>query len=157
MGNMVTSATFRVGQDNYFSQDPRETIEIYDVSATRDQLVAGYPRNSAAGIAIHNDLQTGSQYGSFQATPNSQFYSVVLSNQALTDINAAMGGFFALAMHNATDSMVRQDGVRFDRNPRVHQLILETAEVPEPVTTSLVTLASLMLAGWVAHQRRRRE
>jgi hypothetical protein len=149
-GLWVTEIRLRFVQDMYFSSDPSETIEVYDVSTAGSALIQDYPRDSAAGIVIHDDLETGAVYGGFTAIPgNGVEYNTMLGPQALTDMNNAIPtGEFSIGLHNATDSKIREDGTRFDFSPvpdggggadagialargadRVHQLIVTAVPI----------------------------
>ncbi len=124
-GSPVGTAKLRLGQDQSFSMDPSETIGIYDVSATRDELIAHYPHNDPRGLAIHEDLQTGAEYGTFATAVGTQEYIIELSGEAVADINASLdAGFFAIGLHSLTDAMSQQDGVRFDQPLRIQELIV---------------------------------
>ena len=127
-GMRVESATLRIGQDRYYSRELSETIEVYPVSHSRDALVSSYESGDAGGIVIHEDLERGGLYGSFKAGRGSEIYELGLTEQAVTDIEAAIegNGFFSVGLHNVTDDRDGEsDGVRFDLPIRIQQLVLE--------------------------------
>jgi hypothetical protein len=89
----VDSAILRLlmpsGTNGYLSPDPSETLTLFDVSTDPVTL------SGAGGISAFNDLGTGTQYGSFVATPLAQaaFIDIILNSDALAAINASNGVF----------------------------------------------------------------
>jgi hypothetical protein len=89
----VDSAILRLlmpsGGGGYVSDDPSETLTLFDVSTNPVTL------SGPGGIGAFNDLGSGTSYGSFVATPlaQAQFIDIVLNGDALAAINASSGVF----------------------------------------------------------------
>jgi len=132
----VTSATLRI---NTAYVSGSGTYSLYDVATPVSTLQTG-----GLGLTdIFTDLGSGFNYGSIgiQSGQNYQFINIALTSDALAALNAgsglfALGGNYnssAFAYGSSQDTLTRQ-------------LIIETAEVPEPVSLGLLGLGLLGLA-----------
>lgn len=143
-GMRVTSAILRLGQD--FQTNPGlEILDIHDVQSSRSALIAGYETGSPAGKLIHDDLQSGSLYGTFQTT-GPGIHTIPLNPFAIADLNFKLGRGdfdFAVGLHLTTGSGPL-DGVKFDG---VQQITLTTVPVTEPATLCLLVAGLVGLAG----------
>jgi hypothetical protein len=126
-GNSVESAILRLEVENYFGPDSSESLTIYDVATPIPVLTA-----SGTDVGVYTDLQSGNDYGNFTVHPSDEgsIIEITLNSQALADIEAAIGGQFAVGLHVNNISLPSgNEGVRFslDDEARVHQLILTTS------------------------------
>ena len=116
--------------DGYFSADPTETFEVFDVVTPVPELVAG----GDGRVDIFEDLGTGSSYGSrvVSADDNGTVVSIDLNQDAIDDIRAASGGQFATG--GALTTLVGNDGLQrifaFTGSPSfTRQLVLQVADL----------------------------
>jgi hypothetical protein len=121
-----TGATLRLEIENYYGPDASESLTIYDVSTPTSVLTS-----SGSNVAVFNDLGSGNSYGNFTVlrTDEGSILEITLNNQALADIAATTGGFFAVGLHvNDIGLSSGDEGVRFSSSDeaRVHQLVLTT-------------------------------
>jgi hypothetical protein len=95
LSQVVVGAELRIIEAGYISADASETVGFFDVSTAPATLNF----NNGANSSIYDDLGTGILYGAFSVSAHpldlSQRLSFVLNSSALTDINAARGGFFS--------------------------------------------------------------
>jgi hypothetical protein len=143
------------GLRGYVSPDPTETYELYDVTTPIATLSATHV--GAAGIAIHNEIGSGTVLGqtTASAADNGTTISIVLNADGLAALNAAKGGLFALGGAVTTlgapgNEYIFGFSVALD-NPDVRQLEFTTA-VPEPATLTLLGIG----AAFFGHRRVRR-
>lgn len=91
----IVAATLTVeSPGGYESSNPFETWTLYDVSTDIPTLTAG-----GLGLtAIYDDLGTGISYGSVDVTAsdNGQLITITLNPAAITALNTARGGAFAI-------------------------------------------------------------
>lgn len=91
----VTEAVLTISLDRTraFSPDPIETLGIFDVTSDIPTLLDG-----SGGVAAFDDLGSGISYGgaSVLTDSTSGTLSIALNALALLDLNAAIGGDFAL-------------------------------------------------------------
>lgn len=133
LSRLITAATLRVEIERYFSADPSESVVVYDVSTPISVLTA-----SGENVAVFSDLGTGNSYGGFTVIPTDvgSVLQITLSGEALNDINAALGGRFAVGLSlSSIAGYSSQEAVRFswDVEPRVHQLVLTMAQTTPTV------------------------
>jgi len=120
-----TGARLRLELQLYTSGDLSETFSVYDVSTDAATLKA----DDTGQTAIFNDLQTGEVYGTFEVTAGDvgTIIEIPLSAEALSDINTAAGGFFAVGIHleSYSGGGMSDEVVRFsDVGPGTYQLVL---------------------------------
>lgn len=132
----VTSATLRI---NTAEVSAGGNYNLFDVTTSIPTLVAG-----GSGLTgIHADLGSGVNYGNIGilSTQDYQFINIVLNSNALAALNAA-SGLFAIGGDYVSSSYAFGSS----HTTLTRQLILETAEVPEPVSLGLLGLGLLGLA-----------
>jgi hypothetical protein len=121
-----TGASLRLELQYYDSGDLSETFSVYHVSTDAATLEA----DGTGQTSIFNDLQTGNVYGTFEVTAGDvgTIIEIPLSAEAVSDINTAAGGAFAVGIHLETYSGggIVSEAVRFSAGPeaRTHQLVL---------------------------------
>ena len=121
----ITGAQLVLEEEAFFGPDMSETASIWDVSESASVL-----STNTQSTVIFQDLQSGNQYGSVTGTFSGIGASLTtaLSNQALTDLNAARGRSFSIGVHIDTLSGQQQldEGLRFGEGiePRKNELIL---------------------------------
>ena len=120
-----TGVRLRLELELYLSGDLSETFSVYDVSTDAATLEA----NGTGQTAIFDDLQTGNVYGTFEVTSGDvgTIIEIPLSAEAVSDINNAAGGFFAVGIHLETYSggVISNEAVRFSAaGPGTYQLVL---------------------------------
>ncbi len=132
----VSQATLRLELEEYFGPDPSETFDVYDVSATAAELGSVHLDGSASGLAIYADLGSGPTYAwEITVTPSDvgTVLEMTLGAQALTDINANLGGTFAvgLRLRDPYTLPSGDEAIRFSWSDeaRIHELVLETGPV----------------------------
>jgi hypothetical protein len=149
--------------DGYQSPDATETFGTFDVTTAFATLV-----NGTGGVGAYNDLGGGTSFGTVSVSSadngtntNGQFVSVALNSSAITAINNALGGNFAIGGAITTISGLSNQfifGFTNDTNANV-RLVLEqgttTATTPEPASLALWGLGALGCA--VAGYRRRKQ
>jgi hypothetical protein len=121
---------------------------LYDVSTS----AAALDGDSGPNAAIFNDLGTGTLYGSFAVTTGqaNSVVSFTLNAAGIAAINAAQGSLFSIggAAPTATDG---QFIFGFSNTPNANNsLVLETSDVPEPLT-----MAGLFVFGGMVATKRR--
>lgn len=77
------------------------TLELYDVSTSAATVRAGAVAGPA-GIAIHNDLGSGTLLGAAPGLTGSSVASVNLNAAGVAAVNAARGGPLVIGMRNGT-------------------------------------------------------
>jgi hypothetical protein len=120
----ITNATLRLEIENYYGPDTSESLTAYNVSTPISVLTS-----SGTNVAVFDDLGSGNSYGDFTVLPANvgSILEITLNSQALADIGAATGGYFAVGLHaNNIGLPTGSEGVRFSvgSEARVHQLVL---------------------------------
>ena len=145
----VTSATLAIAANGSpLNTNPSVTYNVYDVTTDIGSLVAG-----TGGAAAQTDLGSGTLYGSTTITALSgnpmPAVTVGLAG-GLTDINAALGGLFAVGGASDATSYLwgSSNGVGNVK------LVLEIGAVPLPAAFPLF-LAALGGLGIAARRRKR--
>ena len=139
--------------------DATERIDLYAVSATRQQLKdadtsSGTPPSPPD--IFFDDFGSGVSYGSLvveTSSPNGSIVTAQLNSNAVAAINDATGGDFSIGLVLGTlDSGARTEyvGVYSDRSR--HTLSLTTV-IPEP-STSVVVAYTLSSLGMIRRRRR---
>jgi hypothetical protein len=118
----IASARLRLEVEEYFSVES-ETLSFWDVDTDPLTLEA----SGAANEQILADLEGGHSYASLVVDPEQQFVDVELDLQAVSDLNAAAGGLFAVGVHVDTLVFGDTEGIRFSYldEQRTHQLVLD--------------------------------
>ena len=147
----ITSANLVVDINSYEGIDASETYKLYDVSTAHNLLGTG-------NIATFNDLGDGSLYGSevFENADDGIEIPIVLTAEAISDMNAAIGGTFAIGgsvpVVGGHDQGLFRKSHLFGARP--HLVITTTAEaVPEPSEYALLAVSLTALG--VGHRRRK--
>lgn len=159
-GQTVVSATLTLfgGNGWYGSDDPSETLGLFDYTGSIDSLLDG-----TAGVAAFNDLGSGNSYGqtqvfgaNFELMPE---VNITLSGDALAAINAALassdqrfaigGSLLSIVTGGAAETLYNASFFE-----TAGQLSLNTSTVPVP--GSLVLLGTA-IAGLFAVRRRARQ
>jgi hypothetical protein len=128
MARPAGSGVLRLELEAYLSPDPMEHVAVYDVSTPVDQLIL----SQSGRTDIYADLGGDVPYGAVLATPADvgTVLEIPLSPEAISAINQARGGRFAVGLSVETLRLLRgSEGVRFSltTESRTHQLVLEDA------------------------------
>ena len=96
----VAKATFNVFAANLVTEDEFESLQLVDVTTPVDEVVAGGPD----ALSIFEDLGTGKIYATRDVFAGEAWttISIELNAHAIADINAALGGQFALGGRETT-------------------------------------------------------
>ncbi|MFN0252223.1 MAG: hypothetical protein ACKV2T_35430 [Kofleriaceae bacterium] len=97
----VQSVTFEVEKESYSSSDATETLSIWDVTTAVSTLEAN-AANATAGQQTHNDLGSGTTFGTGtmqMSAANGSVVSIPLNAAAATAVTAALGTDFAIGVH----------------------------------------------------------
>jgi hypothetical protein len=145
-GLQVTSATFRLDTDDYFSADLTETVNFYQYTGAISTLTSA-PTTSATAF---EDLGDGALLGSqiYAEELQDDVLDIVLSSDAIAALNDAIssGSFaFGAVMISLSGSGDQYVYGQSDDLGSTRQLRLETQAVPEPGTVGLLAVAGLAL------------
>ena len=112
VGTVEAGSTILLSNLSYFSTDASETFYIFDVSTNVNTL-----RTAGSNAGTYADLGSGKVYGSFTVTRSNVGSNVIvnLTAAAIADINANLGGFFAVGLSSQTMGVIGSlGGIRFD-------------------------------------------
>lgn len=132
----ITSATLRINTAEVAASG---TYSLHDITTSTAALLAG-----GSGLTgIYADLGSGTNYGNIDIlfSQDYQFINIILNSNALAALNSA-SGLFALGGDYNSGAFAFGSS----QNTLTRQLIVETSDVPEPVTTGLLGLGLLGLA-----------
>jgi hypothetical protein len=122
----VTSAILRMEIAGYNSSDPSEPVSLYDVSTSAATLEG----SGTIRTDIYSDIGSGNVYGNATITPDMAGTSIGirLSDQAISDLNAALGGFYSIGLRALDYTGGTDETIDLSDNdePRSLQLILFT-------------------------------
>lgn len=125
-----------------------QTYQLFDVSTDAQTLNLTLLNDSA----IFEDLGTGASYGTFDVPsgPSADTLTFNLNAAALTDIQAAAGGFFSIGGNiDLTGKDLTQDQALFvgsgsgTATNGIQRLVLEVTPIPEPGSLALLGLGAL--------------
>lgn len=134
-GEEITSATLRLFT---YTMDASATYVLYDVSTPASMMTA---RVDGDFFDIHGDLGSGTSYGSKYITTGdgNSFIDITLNASAISSINTALGGDWAIGGDFASSTGGAFSGSNVNSG---NKLILETQAIPEPATA-----LSLLIGG----------
>jgi hypothetical protein len=145
----VTAATLHLetqpSSSSYISNDPSETLTLFDVSTALASLVGG-----TAGVAGFNDLGSGTQYGNAVVLSSvGQFIDIQLSPGGLAYLNGILGGTAVFGGAITTLAKGASNEILFNgtSSSLTRQLLLTTdsAATPEPAAILLCGAGLLSL------------
>ena len=154
-GETISSASLSVSKGTYISSDSQEVWSLSSIENTVTELMTFHPPGSTTGINIFADLADGSSYGSATITNSIAPLSTISVNltgaNALTDINASLGGQFAIggylsSLDNVSDEVLFSGtgGTNFLNTV----LTIETTVVPVPAAVWLFGSGLIGLIGF---------
>jgi hypothetical protein len=152
----VTGATIQIF--NPVTAGAPGTYTLFDVSTPAGILMAS--NSGAIGIAIFNDLGSGSAYGSINVSTadSGTVITINLNAAAVAALNSTGGGTFAVggfftSPSAPSDSFVFGGSGTDQRNRLI--LAVDGATVPEPMTILLLGTGLAGLAGTVRRRRKK--
>lgn len=151
VGQQIVSATLQMQRFTVVSDNPIEIIGFFDVSTD----AASLNNNTGANASIFADLGTGNTYGLFPIS-SGDFFQILdfpLNSTAVSDINAASGGFFSVGGRWMTVTAGDDFGFGGPSGDFPVRLALEVQPVPEPSNLVLFALACTAL-GFHCSRRR---
>ena len=144
---VVISARLELTRFGYNADSDQETLGLFDVSTNAITL------NTTTGVSsiIFDDLGSGNSYGEMVITSNglsSDIVSAELNVQAISDINASLGGWFSIGGSLLTPGSPNYGGSETlfgysHESDGIQQLVLEV--IPEPASLILMTFGSLLV------------
>ena len=143
----ILSAKFRANNPLYFSPDPSETYEMFDVTSSLTSLT-----NGTGGLAAYGDLGSGTPYGSVivEMNDSSPFVEVELNAAAISALNNSNGlfGFGGRLL----DVNTLNEGIFAGSDGTSSGVLRLVTAVPEP-SSSITGLIGLL--GFVLPRRKR--
>jgi len=133
----------------YSSDQTFETISIWSVETSVSDLITSYDPG-AEGIAIYNDLGTGTSYGSTQvtATEAGVYFTITLTSEGVAALNAAQGSQLAIGASvtsltaGPNPEQVFLNSETNESNPNSDGKAAQISVVPEPTTVALLGLSA---------------
>jgi hypothetical protein len=120
-GTTVISAELHLEVENYYGNDPSETVSVWDVSTDWNTL-----ENGTSNVGVFNDLMQGATYGNTVVLSSevTTIKVITLNSQAMTDIVSALGGNFSVGVTLDTIVGTAQQSVRWSASneARTHEL-----------------------------------
>jgi len=164
-GEIISSASLSVTKGTYISNDNQEVWSLSSIESTVADLTIFHASGSTTGINIFADLANGSSYGSASitniGTPQSTISVNLTGANALTDINASLGGLFAIGGYlSSLDNTPAPDEILFSGTGGADflntVLTIETTVVPVPAAAWLFGSGLLGLLGLLGVARHKK-
>ena len=155
-GQKFVAATLTIPNGTLSTSDPSETATFFDVSTSASTLNTGFSSGSSTGLAVYDDLGSGTIFGSqvyFPSDPPAGSKTITLNSAAVDAMNAAAPGS-SFSIGGAVTSLDGVDNIEIIYTGAVgpfHQLALTTAPAPEP--GSVVIVATGAVFGLKRHRR----
>jgi hypothetical protein len=175
----IVGAELRLRVEAYFGTDPSREVLVHSVSVSYDDISANfYPAGDATGLAIYQDLMSGTLLGSAfvypsaagllphngvyqfgddlsaSGDPTETIISFNLNAAALAQLNSA-GRYFMVGLHIPDITTPYSDqGVRFsygNDNTRQYQLVLTV--VPDTGSTAVLLAGAGSILVYGARRR----
>lgn len=141
--DVITSADLRLRRfSSSNNNEDTETVEFFDVSTDAATL----NNNSGQNAAIYADLGTGTSYGSFSVAgsgPSTEVLTFSLEPMAISDMNAAKGGFFSIG--GTLQSSDGDDWLFGNSGIVAQNLEVNFTTIPEPGCVAAMFFASTLL------------
>jgi len=137
----VVSATLSFDLSSVYGPDGAEPFSIYDVVTPVSTLLTSHSAG-VSGASIFSDLGSGDLYGTGSAVASTSL-AVSLSDAAIADIDAALGGLFAVGVFASDIGTTTGNEGFFFGSPNTVGTIgldIQLVQVPEPATLALMTL-----------------
>lgn len=136
--------------DGYKSNDATEFYELFDVTSDINDVRITHLPFSLQGIAIYNDLGSGTSYGGrlVSYADNNSMVEVTLNANAIADLNAATGLFGIGGRLTTLDfnRFTTEFSTGLTDSTFVRELVLETAPLAAvPEASTLVTFSVLLI------------
>lgn len=126
ISDTVVAAVLRLEVVDYTSTLTSDDLDLYNISTNPVTL----EQSSTGDTGTFDDLGSGTRYVLQTVGPGDvgQIMEIPLPESALTDINARLGGSFALGLHLNFFGVVATEFTTFSSGTeaRVHQLVLRT-------------------------------
>ncbi|WP_225894123.1 PEP-CTERM sorting domain-containing protein [Atlanticothrix silvestris] len=148
----ISSATLQIQRFIGFGNSV-PTIGLFDVLTPASNL---NQKINNPDLDIYQDLGSGKNYGTFQVTSagnSDEILSFALNSNAIADINAAGREFFSIGATLQNNADVGDQYLFGYSYGTPAQLVVTTADVPEPLTLGGTAIAGAM--GWWLKRKRK--